>query len=233
MSKNLVIIPTYNEQDTIERLITVLFGLSTPLDILIVDDGSDQTSAIIQRLQAEHPNLFLIKRQTKSGRGTAVLEGMRFGLAHGYEYLIEMDADFSHQPEELPLLLAQAAPHRVVIGSRYLRGSKIVNWPVSRRIFSKLANFYAKLILGIRIHDYTNGYRVYSRDAVMQLQFERIKSRGYIVLSEIAYQLHRRGVEFVEVKTLFINRARGTSSFSLKEVKEAFASVLRIRREYR
>lgn len=230
--KILVIIPSYNEKDTVVSLIDKLFALNLDLDILVVDDSQDETSDLIKKKQLEHSNLFLIKRQGKLGRGTAVLDGLKFGLNKDYQYFVEIDADLSHQPEELPLIMELAKPNTVVIGSRYLKDSQIVGWPLKRRIFSRLANFYAEMILGIGIHDYTNGYRVYSRDAAEKIEFEKIKSKGYIVLSEIAYQLHKKGVKFVEHKTLFINRRRGQSSFSLKEIKESFLSVLRIRKEY-
>ncbi|OGY45189.1 MAG: hypothetical protein A2744_01380 [Candidatus Buchananbacteria bacterium RIFCSPHIGHO2_01_FULL_44_11] len=233
MAKILVIVPTYNEQDSIIPLVDKLFGLGLDLDILVVDDGADKTPELIKQKQLERPNLYLIKREKKAGRGTAVLAGLRFGLEKDYQFLIEMDADFSHQPEELPSLLAVAQPGNVVIGSRYVKGSQIKNWPWQRIIFSHFANFYANLVLGIGIHDYTNGYRVYSRAAVEKIDFDRINSIGYIVLSEIAYQLFKKGIKFTEVKILFINRQRGKSSFSFKEIKEAFTAVWKIRRQNR
>lgn len=229
MGKILVIIPTYNEENNIIRLVNDLFALGLGLDILVVDDGSDQTGAFLQRHGDYNTHLFLIKRAGKLGRGSAILAGLNFGLKKDYEYLAEMDADYSHEPKELSNLLANADQNTIVIASRYLKGSQIVNWPLSRRIFSKFANFYANLILGIGIHDYTNGYRVYGKDAITLLDFEKIRSTGYIVLSEIAYQLFRKGVSFRECKTKFVNRRRGESNFSLKEVKEAMLSVLRIR----
>lgn len=233
MAKILVIIPTYNEGQTINQLTDQLLALELDLDILIIDDGSDQTAEIITKKKEKYPNIFLIKRNKKSGRGTAVLEGLKFGLQKDYDLLVEMDADFSHQPKELRGLIQAAGPNRLVIASRHIKGSKIINWPLKRRIFSRLANFYANLVLGIGIRDYTNGYRVYGRQAVELLDFSKITSVGYIVLSEIAYQLFKGGVEFVERPTVFINRNRGASNFSLKEVKEAFASVLRIKRRFK
>jgi len=231
MPKILVIIPTYNEQDNIIELINKLFFLKLNLDILVIDDGADNTENLIKEKQLKQPGLFLIKRQSKSGRGTAVLEGLKYGLKKDYDFFVEMDADISHQPEELPALLNLAGTNTIVIGSRYVRGSKIINWSLRRRIFSKLANLYAGLILKIGIKDYTNGFRVYGREAIEKLEFEKIKSTGYIVLSEIAYQLFKKGVKFAENKIIFINRKRGNSNFSLKEIKESFLSVLRIKKE--
>lgn len=232
MPKILVIIPAYNEQENIVKLMERLFDLIPDVHILVVDDGQDKTAELVLNKQKTAPNLFLIKRTGKLGRGTAVLEGLRFGLAKDYEYLVEMDADFSHNPTELPTLLEAAAANRLVIGSRYVVGSKIINWPLKRRIFSRLANFYANLILGIGINDYTNGYRVYGREAAKQLDFNQIKAAGYVVLSEIAYQLFLKKVEFKEVPTVFVNRQRGASNFSLKEISESFKSVLSIRRRW-
>ncbi|MDP3900370.1 MAG: polyprenol monophosphomannose synthase [bacterium] len=232
MLKILVIIPTYNEETTIIKLIDALLSLPITLDILIVDDGSDETADLVRERRDREARLHLIKRNEKSGRGSAVLAGLKYGLERDYDYLVEMDADFSHQPDELPALIAVAEPNTVVIGSRYVKGSVIKGWPLARRIFSKFANFYANLILKIGLHDYTNGYRVYGRAALKKLDFEKIKASGYIVLSEIAYQLHRRGVKFKECKSLFVNRRRGQSNFSLREVKESFFSIPNIKKRY-
>lgn len=226
----LIIIPTYNEEKTIGKLIDELFSLPLSLDILVVDDGSDRTQEIVKERQKRHSNLFLNKRAKKAGRGSAVLEGIKFGIEKNYDYFVEMDADFSHQPSELLELMQLAEPNAVVIASRYVRGSVIKDWPLRRRIFSKLANICASIILGIGIHDYTNGYRVYGRQVAQKLDFEKIQSSGYIVLSEIAYQLFKKGATFTERKTLFVNRVHGQSSFSLREVKEAFVSLFRIRK---
>ncbi|MFH1582986.1 MAG: polyprenol monophosphomannose synthase [Candidatus Falkowbacteria bacterium] len=227
----LVIIPTYNEQENIINLINKLNFLKLDLDILIVDDGSDKTADLVRQNQERLPNLFLIKRQGKSGRGSAVIEGFKYGLQKDYQYFVEMDADFSHEPDELPGLLKLAESNGIVIGSRYVKGSKIINWPMRRRIFSKLANIYANLILKIGIKDYTNGYRVYQRAAIAKLELDKIKAVGYIALSEIAYQLFKKDIKIIENKSIFINRKRGSSNFSLKEIKESFLAVLRIKKE--
>jgi len=229
MTKVLIIIPTYNEQDNISQLIETLDGSYSDSDILVVDDGADETANLVKQAQAHKSNLFLLKRIGKGGRGTAVLAGLKYGLEKDYDFLVEMDADFSHDPKDLSALLKLAQPNSVVIGSRYVRGSKIIGWPLRRRIFSRFANFYAGLILGIGIKDYTDGYRVYGREAVKKIDFSQIKSSGYIVLSEIAYQLFLKGVKFYEWPIIFINRREGTSNFSFKEVKEALGSVMRIK----
>lgn len=230
--KTLIIIPSYNESDNIINLIDVLLKDNSNTDVLVVDDSSDNTGELIKQRQIGEPRLFLIKRQGKGGRGTAVLEGFKFALNRDYKLIAEMDADFSHNPKEFQSLLNVSGDNILVIGSRYLKESKIVGWPIQRRIFSKLANFYANAILGIGINDYTNGYRVYGRGALEKLDIGKIKGVGYIVLSEISYQLFRKGVKFVEVPTLFVNRRRGVSNFSLKEIKEAFTSVIRVKLYY-
>ncbi|MCC2630516.1 MAG: glycosyl transferase, group 2 family protein [Candidatus Paceibacter sp.] len=229
MPKILIIIPTYNESENIVKLIDALFAENLNADILVVDDSSDNTAEFVRARQKDEPRLFIIKRTQKGGRGSAVMEGFAFGMERDYTRIVEMDADFSHDPRELKTLLAASADDTLVIGSRYLKDSKILNWPLTRRIFSKCANFYANMILHIGIHDYTNGYRVYGREALKKLEPEKIKGQGYIVLSEISFQLFRKDVKFVEVPTVFVNRRRGASNFSLKEIREAFLSVLRVR----
>ena len=229
MPKILIIIPSYNEQDNIVKLIDSLFSVCSHCDILIVDDGFDKTADLVKEAQRQHSNLFLIKRNGKGGRGTAVLDGLKFGLQKNYDFFVEMDADLSHQPNELPSLLDLAKTNAVVIGSRYIKNSRIIGWPWRRRVFSWLANFYANLILRIGIKDYTNGYRVYGRQAVQKIDFNKIKSSGYVVLSEIAHQLFIKGLKFYEVPIIFINRKQGASNFSLREIKEAFLSVFRIK----
>lgn len=231
-SINLIIIPSYNESDNILNLVDVLLNDNLDTDVLVVDDSSDNTGDLIKEKMATESRLFLIKRKGKGGRGTAVLEGFKFSLAGDYKFIAEMDADFSHNPREFRSLLSMAGDDILVIGSRYLKESKIIGWPMSRRIFSKLANFYANFILGIGIRDYTNGYRVYGRGALKKIDIAKIRGVGYIVLSEISYQLFKKGVKFVEVPTVFVNRRRGSSNFSLREIKEAFTSVVRVRLNY-
>ncbi len=230
--KTLVIIPSYNEYENIVKLCEALLADNSETEVLVVDDSSDNTAELVAEKQKIEPRLSLIKREVKGGRGSAVLEGFKFALARDYERIAEMDADFSHDPREFESLLAASADNTVVIGSRYVKGSRIVGWPLSRRIFSKCANFYANSVLGIGIHDYTNGYRIYGREALEKLDMSKITGLGYIVLSEISYQLFKKGVKFVEVPTVFVNRRRGVSNFSLKEVREAFTSVLRIKFNY-
>lgn len=230
--KTLIIIPCYNESENIVRLIDVLLSENSNTDVLVVDDSVDNTALLVKARQVGEPRLFLIKRQGKGGRGTAILDGFKFALARDYTRVAEMDADFSHDPHEFSSLMAVSGDNVMVIGSRDLKESKIVGWPTTRIAFHVLANIYANIILRIGIHDYTNGYRIYGRKALEKLDMSKIKGIGYIVLSEISYQMFKNGVEFREVPTVFVNRRRGASNFSLKEIIEAFTSVIRVKLYY-
>lgn len=231
VSKTLIIIPSFNERENIASLVEQILLEREDLDILVVDDSSpDGTAGIIEELQKKHPSrLNLIVRAGKGGRGSAVLRGFQFALERGYDQVFEMDADFSHKPSELHLFFAKMPEHDVVVGSRYLPQSEIHHWGWRRTIFSRFANMYARFILGIAISDYTNGYRLYTRKALEALDIDSIEAKGYVVLSEIAYQLHKKGMKFGEVPTIFVNRRRGASNLSFGEIREAFLSVLRIR----
>jgi len=228
--KILIVIPTYNEADNVERLVRTLLELNAAPDVLVVDDASpDGTGEVADGLAAELPGrVSVIHREAKDGRGGAVLSGLARGLADGYEILFEMDADFSHDPAEVPAFLDAIKKYYFVIGSRYLPESRIVDWPASRTFFSRWANRYARFFLRIPITDYTNGYRCYRADALERLDFEAIDSKGYIVLSEIAWQLHRAGLSVGEVPTVFVNRSRGESNLNLGEVFSAFTGVLKL-----
>jgi dolichol-phosphate mannosyltransferase len=227
----LIVIPSYNEKENIENLINEILKQNNKIDLLVVDDNSpDGTSEIVSKHKKLNKRVFLITRNKKDGRGGAVLDGFQFGLKSNkkYEYFFEMDADFSHAPNEIGDLLEKIDQYDMVIGSRYLRKSKIVGWPINRRIFSKLANIYARVLLRIPISDYTNGYRLYRKEVLERLNFKAIKKSGYIVLSEVAFQVHLAGFRIGEVPTLFVNRQRGISNLTLSEVLSAFHSVLRL-----
>jgi len=229
--KILVVIPTYNERDNVVALCEELLARPEALHVLVVDDNSpDGTAAAAREVTARHPGrMDVLCREGKGGRGGAVLAGFARGLQGDYELFFEMDADFSHRPEEIPLFLGAAAEADVVVGSRYLPASRIVNWPRARRFFSMWANRYARFFLGIPISDYTNGYRCYRRAAVEALDLAAVDATGYVVLSEVAYQLHLRGFRFADVPTEFVNRRRGESNLSVGEIVSAFAAILRLR----
>lgn len=231
--RTLIVIPTYNEALNLEQLVERLLALDPDLDVCVVDDASpDGTGDLAEELGRRHPGrVSAVHRTAKAGRGAAVLAGLRQGAADGrYGRFVEMDADISHLPEELPRLLTAADRADVVIGSRYAHGSRIEGWPLRRRVMSKLSNRLIDTLLDLPIGDYTNGYRVYSRPAVELLLGAPLRERGYISLSEWACVLHRGGMSFTDVPTTFVNRRLGVSKMSAAEAKEALRALVRLRR---
>jgi len=226
----LVVIPTYNEADNIKRMVETLIPMG--VHVLVVDDDSpDGTSSIVENLMGSYQGKLnlLTRKGGKGGRGSATLDGFSWALQRDFDPILEMDADFSHDPKELPELLKASEKADVVVGSRYLAQSRIINWPLRRRVFSRLANGLAHFILRLPLSDYTNGYRCYRRAALQQVDPQRIPEKGYIVLSYIASQLASKGCKFSEIPTKFVNRQRGTSQLSGWEVFQAFRGILRVR----
>jgi len=230
-NKILVVVPTYNERGNVGALCEELLSRPERPDVVVVDDNSPDGTAEEAYAAAErYPGrMYVLRRKGKGGRGGAVLAGFAWGLKSDYEFFFEMDADYSHRPGEIPLFLEAARQADVVVGSRYLPASRIVNWPRPRRFFSKLANNYARFFLRIPITDYTNGFRCYRRAAIAALDAAAIDASGYVVLSEIAYQLYRRRFRFAEVPIEFVNRRRGESNLSPGEIISAFVGVIRLR----
>lgn len=227
----LVVIPSYNERENIGSLVEKILETDPSIDVLVVDDNSpDGTADIVRKTGGFGTRLYLIVREMKNGRGGAVLDGFRYGLKNkkNYSYFFEMDADFSHSPDEIPRFLEKIQDCDLVIGSRYRSGSKIIGWPITRKVFSKLANIYARCLLRIPITDYTNGYRLYRREVLENLDYKAIEASGYIVLSEVAFQIYLTGYRIGEVPTVFINRRRGLSNLSFNEIHSALRSVFRL-----
>ncbi|MCK4401088.1 polyprenol monophosphomannose synthase [bacterium] len=229
-----VVIPTLNEAKNIIALIGELLKLNLNIDILVVDDNSpDGTAEIVKKSFKKNGNIFVLLRQNKRGRGSACIDGFKYFLSNGkrYDCIFEMDADFSHDPKEISLFLEKISGYDMIIGSRYLKKSRIINWSLKRRIFSKLANFYARLLLQIPITDYTNGYRCYRYNVLKNIDFNFVKENGYVVLAEIAYQMFLKAYSIGEVPTLFVNRKRGISNLNFREIWHAFKriTVLRFR----
>mgnify|MGYP001375375393 FL=1 len=230
--KVLIIIPTFNERLTIRSLVVELFNLYPKVSICVVDDSSpDGTGEVARELAKEfNDKFFTISRPKKSGRGNAVVEGLKFGLKQSkYEYFVEMDSDFSHDPKDLQRIMQKSNDYDIIVGSRYLSESRIVNWPLGRKIFSLFANILVRYLLKIPLSDCTNGYRCYSYAAVRALDFDDIHGSGFIVLSSIAYQQFLKGLSFFEVPTLFVNRTRGHSSFSIGEIAHSIRTLWKIR----
>jgi dolichol-phosphate mannosyltransferase len=236
LSRACVVIPTYNEAPNIARLAEALRALSPKLSIIVVDDGSpDGTGPVALEAAKRLAPMQVINRSGKGGRGSACMAGFVLGLSDPkVEYVVEMDADFSHDPKELPAMLdiLERGEADVVLRSRYESTSRIVDWTIPRRVFSKFSNIFARTLLGIPISDYTNGYRAYTRKAAEAIDFKKIAATGYIVLSEVAYQLHLKGLRFACLPTIFVNRRRGQSNLSLKEITGAFRGVTSLRGRY-
>ena len=232
MSDTLVITPTYNEKENIEAIIRKVFSLPKAFDMLIIEDNSpDGTADIVKRLMQEFPNrLFIVERKGKLGLGTAYLEGMRWGNEHGYDYMIEMDADFSHNPDDLPAMFAACAEcGGVSVGSRYCDGISVVNWPVGRILMSYYASKYVRGVLRMKVHDCTAGFVCYSRAALEAIDLDDVRMKGYGFQIEMKYTAFKLGFRIVEVPIIFVNRKMGTSKMSSGIFGEAFWGVIKLR----
>ncbi len=230
--QNIVIIPTYNERENIAAMIERVFSLPEPFDLLIIDDGSpDGTAGIVKELQARFPErLHLIQRTGKQGLGTAYLTGFRWSLEHDYDYIFEMDADFSHNPDDLVRLLAAArAGGDVVIGARYVRGGKVVNWPLGRLMISWFASLYVRAVTWMPVHDATAGFVCYARKVLETIDLDGVQMKGYGFQVEMKYTAWRLGFRIREVAIVFTERVLGTSKMSSSIFGEAFWGVLKLR----
>ncbi|WP_312792720.1 polyprenol monophosphomannose synthase [Sphingobacterium sp.] len=234
MTDSLVIIPTYNEKENIEKIIRKVFSLSHAFDILIVDDGSpDGTAAIIKNLQSHEftGRLYIEERTGKLGLGTAYIHGFKWALAREhYQYIFEMDADFSHNPEDL-LRLRQACVDvaDMSIGSRYIKGVNVVNWPMSRVLMSYFASVYVRFITGIDIQDATAGFVCFTREVLRTIPLEKIRFVGYAFQIEMKFTAIKYGFKVVEVPIIFTDRTEGTSKMSTSIFKEAFFGVIQLK----
>ena len=224
-SDSLVIIPTYNELENIRRLIPYIMSLKEPVDVLIVDDGSpDNTSSEVKKIQKDWPGrVHLIEREGKQGLGTAYVTGFHFALSHDYLYVCEMDADFSHDPDDLPRLITKVKQGEcdVAIGSRYSKGISIINWPLSRLILSYSANMYARFITGLPVRDTTAGFKCISRKVLENIDLDKIRSNGYSFQIEVHFRAFKAGFRLKEVSIIFRERTEGVSKMSKKIVFEA------------
>ena len=236
-SDSLVIIPTYNEKENIEAIIRAVLGLDTDdhrFDILIIDDGSpDGTAGIVKGLIAGEfaDRLHIVERSGKLGLGTAYIAGFRWALAHGYEYIFEMDADFSHNPNDLPRLYKACAAEGadVSVGSRYITGVNVVNWPIGRVLMSYYASAYVRTVLGITLRDTTAGFVCYTRKVLESIDFDAIRFKGYAFQIEMKFTALTLGYRIKEVPVVFVNRELGTSKMSGGIFSEALFGVMRLR----
>jgi dolichol-phosphate mannosyltransferase len=229
---NVVIIPTYKEKENIEAIIKAISSLEIAFDILILDDNSpDGTAGIIKNLQPSFPNLYLIERPGKLGLGTAYIEGFKWALNKGYSYIFEMDADFSHDPHDLVRLYKTCTEDGadLAIGSRYISGVNVVNWPLSRVLMSYFASIYVRIVTGMRIMDTTAGFKCYKREVLENIKPEHIKSVGYGFQIEMKFTAWKLGYKIVEIPIIFTDRKLGASKMSGGIFNEALWGVLRIK----
>ncbi len=228
--RKLVIIPTYNEKENIEKIIRKVRSLEDDFHILVIDDGSpDGTASIVKGLMAEFPDsLFIVERTGKLGLGTAYIAGFKWAIEHQYDYITEMDADFSHNPDDLPRLYRACAEDGadVSIGSRYCKGISVINWPIGRVVMSYFASTYVRTVLGMRVFDTTAGFVCYRRKVLETIDFDRVKMKGYGFQIEMKYTSYKLGFKIAEVPIIFVDRTEGVSKMSSGIFGEAFWGVM-------
>ena len=232
-SDSVIIIPTYNEKENIEKMIRTLMALEHSFDILVVDDGSpDGTAAIVKRMQVEFPErVFLIERSGKLGLGTAYIAGFKWALKEGYEYIFEMDADFSHNPDDVPRLYEACAVDGadLSVGSRYVTGVNVVNWPMGRVLMSYFASKYVRLVTGLPVYDTTAGFNCYRRKVLETIDLDAIRFKGYAFQIEMKFVTYKCGFTIKEVPVIFVNRVLGVSKMSGGIFSEAFFGVISLK----
>ena len=231
MVNSLVIIPTYNERENVAAVIKKLNSLNTGVDILIVDDNSpDGTAEIIKGLQKECKNLSLLKRSGKLGLGTAYIKGFNWALERGYQYILEMDADLSHNPDDVPRLIKECKKgYDLVIGSRYCDGVNVINWPIKRLLLSYSANKYTRIVTGLPIKDATAGFKCFNRKVLEDVNFNRVKSSGYSFQIEMNFRVWKKGYSLKEIPIIFEERSEGKSKMSKNIVFEAVFMVWKLK----
>lgn len=226
MNETLIIVPTYNERENLPRMAEKLLSLSGSVDMLVVDDNSpDGTGKIADELAAKHPQIHVLHRMDKDGLGRAYIAGFKWALENNYEFIFEMDCDFSHDPDEIPNFLKAAQKADLVLGSRYTGGVRVLNWPLKRLLLSRCAGVYVWLITGMPFTDPTGGYKCFRRSALQAVQLEAVKSNGYSFQIEMTHRLWRAGFTVAEVPIIFADRVEGTSKLSRDIVIEAFWMV--------
>jgi dolichol-phosphate mannosyltransferase len=227
----LVIVPTYNERENIRRLVDTVLRQDGRLEVLVVDDGSpDGTGQLVAELSAEDPRVHLLERAQKMGLGTAYIAGFRWALERDYRYVLEMDADFSHDPAHLPQFLSAIEDADVVVGSRYQQGRvTVINWPIGRLILSYSANLYARAVTGLPMWDTTAGFKCFRREVLEAIDFSRVRSNGYAFQIEMHFRAWKRNFRIVEIPIVFVDRTEGTSKMSPSIVREAIWMVWRLR----
>ena len=229
MNRTLVVVPTYNERENLPPLAKRILALPVKAELLVVDDNSpDGTGKIADELAAEFPAVHVLHRTEKSGLGRAYIAGFKWALERGYEFVFELDGDFSHNPDDIPMFLEAAKEADLVLGSRYLNGIRIINWPLSRLILSKSAAKYVQTVTGMPFSDPTGGYKCFRRRALEAINLEEVRSNGYSFQIEMTHKLWRQGMKVVEVPIVFTDRFQGHSKMSGHIVREALFMVVRL-----
>ncbi len=230
MSKALVIIPTYNEAPNAERIITEVLQQSEIVEVLIVDDNSpDGTADIVKKMMETNPRIHILQRERKLGLGTAYVAGFKFAIKNKYDFIFEMDADFSHNPKEIPIILGKMEECDVLIGSRYIKGVNVVNWPMKRLILSYCANIYTRVITGMPIHDATAGFKCYKRKVLESIDLDSLRSNGYAFQIETNFIAWKKGFKLLEMPIVFVDRRVGVSKMNKKIVYEAVFMVWKLK----
>ena len=230
MPKILVVIPTFNESENIPRLIPKVLKQAEGIEVLVVDDGSpDGTGDIVRRMGEKDPRVHLLERAAKMGLGTAYVAGFRYALAGKYDFVFEMDADFSHNPKEIPVFLAKAREVDLVVGSRYTNGVRVLNWPMQRLLLSWTANVWTKFWTGLPLNDATGGFKCYRIEVLRGINLDSIRSNGYAFQIEMSYMAWRKGFRLGEIPIVFLDRLAGRSKMSKHIVYEAFFMLWKLR----
>lgn len=229
MNQTLIIVPTFNERENLPPLAEALLRLPVPVDMLVVDDNSpDGTGKLADELAAKHPEVNVLHRTQKEGLGRAYIAGFKWALERGYEFIFEMDGDFSHNPNDIPAFLSAAQQADCVLGSRYVNGIRIINWPLNRLMLSKGAGIYVRAVTGMHFTDPTGGYKCFRRRALASLNLDEVRSNGYSFQIEMTHRLWRQGMKIVEVPIIFTDRFQGRSKMAGHIVQEAFIMVWRL-----
>lgn len=230
MNNVLVIIPTYNEIENVKKIIPFVLEQNENIDVLIVDDNSpDKTGDYVEKLSKENPRVKLIRRGKKLGLGTAYIAGFKYALANNYNYVFEMDADFSHDPNEINNFLEAIKDADVVLGSRYINGVRVLNWPMHRLLLSYFASVYTRIITGLPVKDTTGGFKCFRIEVLKAIDLDRIKSNGYSFQIEMTFKAYKKGFRIKEIPIVFLDRVKGKSKMSKKIVREAIFMVWKLR----
>jgi dolichol-phosphate mannosyltransferase len=230
MSRSLIVIPTYNEAENIPQIVPEILNAAEGVEVLVVDDNSpDKTGDIAEEMGNKDSRIHLIRRERKMGLGTAYVRGFKYAIEHHFDFVFEMDADFSHDPKEIPNFLREIQTNDLVIGSRYIKGGAIVNWPRKRLLLSYWANIYTRIITGMPVRDATGGFKCYRVSALKQINLDRITSNGYAFQIEINFNVWKKGFRVKEKPIMFVDRRVGVSKMSKKIVYEAVFAVWKLR----